>query len=455
MHAVLETGGDVRSLKGPQLCAIGSATAEQLAKYGIKVDLIPAEFKADAVVRRAQDARTARRGARCCCRGPTSAARSSPSSCATPARSSPTSSPTATCSTTAQADGSPDIYRMLLDGEIEIVTFTSASAVRNFTKVLRRRAGGGPAEEDHRGGDRAGHRGSGRPARHRRDGAADHLHGAGAGRRHRGARGRAQAPLRDRIRRHGHHRYCPAEPLAPAPAAPPHRGHPCAGPRDAADARRFIYPLFVCEGRGVRRPISSMPGVSQLSVDEAVREADAAAGRRHSRGDAVRPASAQGRRWIAGVGHRRPGAGSDSRAEARRAGAGGHDRRVPVRVHVARPLRHRRGRRDRQRRHRGAAGGGRAVARRRRRRLRGAVGHDGRTRRRHPHGARRARLRPRRHHVARGEVLLGVLRPVPRGRRLHAAVRRPPQPPDGSRPTSKRRCARSRSTSPKAPTSSW
>ena len=40
----------------------------------------------------------------------------------------------------------------------------------------------------------------------------------------------------------------------------------------------FVYPLFVCEGRGVRRPISSMPGVSQLSVDEAVREADAAAG---------------------------------------------------------------------------------------------------------------------------------------------------------------------------------
>ena len=35
-----------------------------------------------------------------------------------------------------QANGGPDIYRMLLDGEIQIVTFTSASAVRNFTKVL-------------------------------------------------------------------------------------------------------------------------------------------------------------------------------------------------------------------------------------------------------------------------------------------------------------------------------
>ena len=38
----------------------------------------------------------------------------------------------------------------------------------------------------------------------------------------------------------------------------------------------FILPLFVCEGRGVKREISSMPGVYQLSVDEAVREAAAA-----------------------------------------------------------------------------------------------------------------------------------------------------------------------------------
>jgi porphobilinogen synthase len=38
----------------------------------------------------------------------------------------------------------------------------------------------------------------------------------------------------------------------------------------------FILPLFVCEGRGVRRAVSSMPGVSQMSVDEAVGEAAAA-----------------------------------------------------------------------------------------------------------------------------------------------------------------------------------
>ena len=38
----------------------------------------------------------------------------------------------------------------------------------------------------------------------------------------------------------------------------------------------FIYPLFVCTGEGQRREVGSMPGVFQVSVDEAVREAAAA-----------------------------------------------------------------------------------------------------------------------------------------------------------------------------------
>src|SRR5205807_5587105 len=38
----------------------------------------------------------------------------------------------------------------------------------------------------------------------------------------------------------------------------------------------FVLPLFVCEGEGVRREVGSMPGVFQLSVDEAVKEAQAA-----------------------------------------------------------------------------------------------------------------------------------------------------------------------------------
>src|SRR2546427_2375786 len=38
----------------------------------------------------------------------------------------------------------------------------------------------------------------------------------------------------------------------------------------------FVYPLFVCPGEGVRKEVRSMPGVFNLSVDEAVREAEEA-----------------------------------------------------------------------------------------------------------------------------------------------------------------------------------
>ena len=38
----------------------------------------------------------------------------------------------------------------------------------------------------------------------------------------------------------------------------------------------FVLPLFVCEGEGVRRDVASMPGVSNLSVDEAVKDVEEA-----------------------------------------------------------------------------------------------------------------------------------------------------------------------------------
>ena len=39
----------------------------------------------------------------------------------------------------------------------------------------------------------------------------------------------------------------------------------------------FIYPLFVVPGRGVRHAVESMPGISQVSVDEVVKDAKAVA----------------------------------------------------------------------------------------------------------------------------------------------------------------------------------
>ena len=41
--------GDVRELHGVRLCTVGPSTASRLQRYGIRVDLMPAEFRADAI----------------------------------------------------------------------------------------------------------------------------------------------------------------------------------------------------------------------------------------------------------------------------------------------------------------------------------------------------------------------------------------------------------------------
>jgi porphobilinogen synthase len=43
-------------------------------------------------------------------------------------------------------------------------------------------------------------------------------------------------------------------------------------------AEQLVYPIFVCDGAGVRREVGSMPGVFQLSLEEAVEECKAARG---------------------------------------------------------------------------------------------------------------------------------------------------------------------------------
>src|SRR5947209_2881442 len=44
------------------------------------------------------------------------------------------------------------------------------------------------------------------------------------------------------------------------------------------DPGDFILPLFICEGEGVRRQISSMPGHAQQSIDNIVKECAAVYG---------------------------------------------------------------------------------------------------------------------------------------------------------------------------------
>jgi uroporphyrinogen III methyltransferase/synthase len=47
---LLEGPQDLRCLNGVKLCVVGPATAERLARHGLKVDLTPAEYRAEAVL---------------------------------------------------------------------------------------------------------------------------------------------------------------------------------------------------------------------------------------------------------------------------------------------------------------------------------------------------------------------------------------------------------------------
>ncbi|HOC17812.1 MAG TPA: uroporphyrinogen-III C-methyltransferase [Vicinamibacterales bacterium] len=125
---------DARALAGVKLCAVGPGTAERLAKYWLKVDLMPGEYRAEAVVEalrgegeiagrkfllpRTDIAREVlgdelrRLGAEVT---EVTAYRS--------------------VAVEPEREHEPDIFRMLLDRKVDVVTFTSASTVRNFCRL--------------------------------------------------------------------------------------------------------------------------------------------------------------------------------------------------------------------------------------------------------------------------------------------------------------------------------
>jgi uroporphyrinogen III methyltransferase/synthase len=134
MTALLDGTRDLRSLKGPLLCAVGSTTAERLAGYGLKVDLVPAEFRAEVLVAELVNRHTAA-GKRVLL----PRADIGRDVIATQLRDAGALVTEVVAYRTVLQDptrtNEPDIFGMLLNGQIDVVTFTSPSAVRNFLTV--------------------------------------------------------------------------------------------------------------------------------------------------------------------------------------------------------------------------------------------------------------------------------------------------------------------------------
>jgi uroporphyrinogen III methyltransferase/synthase len=133
MTALLRNGRDLRALAGPRLCVVGPGTAEKLASYGIQTDLMPADFRAEGVVEALENA------------GPMQGARVllpranigreviAEQLRAAGADVTDVIAYRTVLEESPQED--PDVYGMLLNGQINVVTFTSPSAVRNFSRI--------------------------------------------------------------------------------------------------------------------------------------------------------------------------------------------------------------------------------------------------------------------------------------------------------------------------------
>jgi uroporphyrinogen III methyltransferase/synthase len=135
MERLLDGPRDLRALGTVKLCAVGPASAERLATYRLKTDLVPSEYRAEGVVRALAESGGVRGAHVLLPRGDIGRELIADE---LRKQGADVTEVVAyrTIVTEPEREGEPDIYRMLLERRIDVVTFTSPSAVRNFVRVL-------------------------------------------------------------------------------------------------------------------------------------------------------------------------------------------------------------------------------------------------------------------------------------------------------------------------------
>ncbi|MDP1568381.1 MAG: uroporphyrinogen-III C-methyltransferase [Vicinamibacterales bacterium] len=133
MRRLLEGPRDVRALAGARICTVGPGTAARLARFGLKVDLIPDEHRAEAIA------------SALAALGPLSGQRillpqgdiaRDVLGDALRAAGAEVTEVVAYRTMATEGDGDLDIYGQLLEHRIDVVTFTSASAIRSFVALF-------------------------------------------------------------------------------------------------------------------------------------------------------------------------------------------------------------------------------------------------------------------------------------------------------------------------------
>ena len=131
----LLAAGDVRNLKGVRLCAIGPSTAQRLSRYGLRVDLTPEEARSEAVLEALKSVGSLK-GARFLLPRADIAREVLADQLRDAGAEVSEVIAYRTLLAGGERDSDHDIYRMLLDRQIDAVTFTSASTVKNFARIF-------------------------------------------------------------------------------------------------------------------------------------------------------------------------------------------------------------------------------------------------------------------------------------------------------------------------------
>jgi uroporphyrinogen III methyltransferase/synthase len=126
---------DLRALKDVKLCGVGPATGERLARYGLKVDLTPAEYRADGVLRALAETGEVR-GLKILLPRADIGRELVAEELRRQGAEVTEVVAYRTVAAEAEREGDPDVYHMLLEHRIDLVTFASASAVRGFVHAL-------------------------------------------------------------------------------------------------------------------------------------------------------------------------------------------------------------------------------------------------------------------------------------------------------------------------------
>jgi uroporphyrinogen III methyltransferase/synthase len=132
MDRLLMGPRDVRALAGARLCAVGPGTASRLTRLGLKVDLVPDDHSANGVVA-ALKATGPLEGRRVLFAKADIARDTLPEELR--AAGAAVREVVAYRTVTVEGDSHLGIYRQLLDRRIDVVTFSSASAVRAFVTI--------------------------------------------------------------------------------------------------------------------------------------------------------------------------------------------------------------------------------------------------------------------------------------------------------------------------------